>query len=154
MPPAPEPLSPKPRVLFLCVENSCRSQLAEALGRLAGLEAHSAGSKPSGQVNPLAVASMAELGYDLSAHRSKGVEALPDGEYDAAVTMGCGDSCAFVATRHKADWPIPDPKAMGPDGFRTVRDDIAQRVESLARQLGVRPKGAPRDGDGEADTAP
>src|SRR5207253_11150426 len=88
---------PKPvRVLFVCVENSNRSQMAEAFARMFGgadVEAHSAGSRPSGRVNPKAVAAMAELGYDLTAHTSKGLDAFNGQEFDAAVTMGCGDAC-------------------------------------------------------------
>ena len=84
----------RPRVLFVCVENSCRSQMAEAFARLHGadrVEAHSAGSRPSGVVNPKAVVSMGERGYDLSTHASKSLEEIPDGDYAYAITMGCGD---------------------------------------------------------------
>src|SRR5947208_6146447 len=84
------------RVLFVCVENSNRSQMAEAFARIHGgdrVDALSAGSRPSGRINPKAVAAMAELGYELSRHHSKGLAGLPDFEFDAAVTMGCGDAC-------------------------------------------------------------
>src|SRR5262245_10972612 len=99
-----------PRVLFVCVENSCRSQIAEACTRLHGggrVEAHSAGSRPSGRVNPKAVESMRELGYDLERHASKSLAEIPDGEYDVAVTMGCGDECPLVRARRREDWGIP-----------------------------------------------
>ena len=98
------------RVLFVCVENSCRSQMAEAFARLAGVTAHSAGSRPSGIVNPKAIAAMAELGYDLGQHRSKACETVPAGPYEAVVTMGCGDDCSHVPARAHHDWEIPDPK--------------------------------------------
>jgi len=120
------------RLLFVCVENSCRSQMAEAFARLAGVsEAHSAGSRPSGRVNPKAVASMGEIGYDLGAHRSKSLRDVPDVVYDAVVTMGCGDSCRDVRARARLDWDIPDPKDLDPERFRAVRDMIAARVQSL-----------------------
>jgi arsenate reductase (thioredoxin) len=126
------------RILFVCVENSCRSQLAEAFARLHGgadVEAHSAGSRPSGRVNPKAVAAMRELGYDLERHASKSLEEVPQVEYDVAVTMGCGDACPRVRARRREDWGIPDPKELGPDEFRAVRDQIERRVLDLLRSL-------------------
>src|SRR5436853_626827 len=87
------------RVLFVCVENSCRSQLAEAFAHLHGgaaIAAYSAGSRPSGQVNPKAIAAMQELNYDLSRHQSKSLAEVPEVEYDYAITMGCGDECPLV----------------------------------------------------------
>src|SRR5262249_52458115 len=93
-----------PRILFVCVENSNRSQMAEAFARIHGsgrVEAYSAGSRPSGRVNPRAVEFMAERGYDLNAHRSKSLADIPEGEYAIAVTMGCGDSCPMVPARRR-----------------------------------------------------
>ena len=122
------------RLLFVCVENSCRSQMAEAFARLEGgdaVEAWSAGSAPSGVVNRKAIAAMRELAYDLSTHRSKSLAALPEGEFDAVVTLGCGDACPHVAARRRYDWAIPDPKEMDEQGFRAVRDEIARRVREL-----------------------
>src|SRR5215207_1875364 len=101
------------RVLFVCVENSNRSQMAEAFARIQGgdrVEAHSAGSRPSGRVNPKAIAAMGELGYDLSRHASKSLAELPPLEFDAAVTLGCGDACPQVRARVREDWSIPDPR--------------------------------------------
>ncbi len=126
------------RILFVCVENSNRSQMAEAFARLHGgaaVEAHSAGSRPSGRVNPRAVAFMAERGYDLSAHRSKSLAEVPQGEYAAAVTMGCGDECPQVRAARREDWGVPDPKEMSDDGFREVRDLIERRVRRLLADL-------------------
>ena len=126
------------RVLFVCVENSCRSQMAEAFARLHGagrVEAYSAGSRPSGRVNPKAVASMQELGYDLSAHQSKGLDEVPNLDFDAAVTMGCGDRCPQVRARQHLDWDVPDPKEMPPDEFRAVRDLIGRKVRDLLAGL-------------------
>lgn len=126
------------RLLFVCVENSNRSQMAEAFARLAGraaVEAYSAGSRPSGTVNAKAIEAMRELGYDLARHRSKGLDELPDVEFDAAVTMGCGDACPHVRARVRDDWQIPDPKHLQGDEFRQVRDMIAARVGQLIERL-------------------
>jgi arsenate reductase len=124
----------KKRLLFVCVENSNRSQMAEAFARIHGgdeVEAYSAGSRPSGVVNPKAIASMAELGYDLSQHASKSLDEIPDGEYDFVATMGCGDACPFVRARQRADWQIPDPKNLDPDEFRKIRDLISAKVKTV-----------------------
>lgn len=124
------------RVVFVCVENSNRSQMAEALARMAGgVEALSAGSRPSGAVNPKAVAAMRELGYDLSTHRSKSLDELPDGPFDAVVTMGCGDTCPNLRAAKREDWEIPDPKELPPDQFRRVRDLIESKVKQLLLEL-------------------
>lgn len=125
------------RVLFVCVENANRSQMAEAFARMAGrddVEALSAGSRPSGVLNPKAVRFMAELGYDLATHRSKSLDEV-DGEFDAVVTMGCGDSCPWVPARIREDWALPDPKHLDDDGYRAVRDEIARRVDALLDAL-------------------
>ena len=127
------------RVLFVCVENSNRSQMAEAFARIeAGdrIKALSAGSKPSGRINPKAVESMKELGYDLSGHRSKALTDLGPEAFDAVVTMGCGDSCPFVPAKRREDWQIPDPRDMGPEEFRVVRDLIHTKVRDLLDRLG------------------
>jgi protein-tyrosine-phosphatase len=127
----------RPRILFVCVENSCRSQIAEAFARLQGgerVEAYSAGSRPSGQVNPRAIAAMAELGYDLARHGSKSLAEIPDIEYDWAITMGCGDECPWVRAKRRADWQIPDPKHMAPDEFRVIRDLIGEKVRALLHE--------------------
>jgi len=122
------------RVLFVCVENSCRSQIAEAFARIHGggnVEAFSAGSQPSGKVNPKAIEIMKEIGYDLSTHESKSLEEIPQETYDFVATMGCGDECPFVRAKQREDWQIPDPKDMPPDEFRRVRDDIEKRVKAI-----------------------
>ena len=126
------------RLLFVCVENSNRSQMAEAFARMAGGEgvaAYSAGSRPSGVVNPRAIASMREIGYDLTTHRSKSLAEVPEVEFDAAVTLGCGDACPHVRARRREDWPIPDPREMPPDAFCQVRDLIQQHVRRLLATL-------------------
>lgn len=126
------------RVLFVCIENSNRSQMAEAFARLYGqgqVEAYSSGSRPSGQVNPRAITFMKELGYDLSTHHSKPLDSLPVVEYDAVITMGCGDSCPHVMAKMREDWAIPDPKHLPDDEFRKVRDLIAEKVRGLLAKL-------------------
>jgi protein-tyrosine-phosphatase len=126
------------RVLFVCVENSNRSQMAEAFARIDGagrVEAYSAGSRPSGRVNPRAVEAMRELGYDLSRHASKSLEELPPVEFDAVVSMGCGDACPFVPARRRIEWSIPDPRDMAPAELRSVRDRIRASVAALLDEL-------------------
>ena len=133
----------KVRVLFVCVENSNRSQMAEAFARMLGgdrVEALSAGSRPSGRVNPKAIAAMAELGYDLTTHSSKGLEAFNGQEIDAAVTMGCGDACPLVKAARRYDWQIPDPKELPPDEFNKVRDLVREKVADLLNELGIEPR--------------
>ena len=121
----------KPRLLFVCVENSNRSQMAEAFARMNGAEAYSAGSRPSGVVNPKAIGAMRERGYDLSTHVSKSLQQIPQGEYDYVVTMGCGDECPFIPARNREDWELPDPKHLEPAEFNKVRDEIERRVKDL-----------------------
>jgi protein-tyrosine-phosphatase len=130
----------KKRVLFVCVENSNRSQMAQAFAAMLGgerVEALSAGSRPSGRVNPKAVEAMKELGYDLTTHASKGLEAFNGQPVDAAVTMGCGDACPLVHAARRIDWQIPDPREMPPEEFRRVRDLIGAKVRDLLNELGV-----------------
>ena len=132
------------RVLFVCVENANRSQMAEAFARMHGgeaMQAHSAGSRPSRRINPKAVRFMAERGYDLSLHGSKSLDEI-QGEFDAVVTMGCGDSCPWVPARVREDWALPDPRDMDDDGYRAVRDDIERRVRALLVALARSKAGA------------
>ena len=137
-------MSEPKRLLFVCVENANRSQMAEAFARMLGgpaVEAYSAGSRPSGVVNPKAVAAMAELGYDLAAHGSKSLDDLPDVPFDFVATMGCGDACPLVRAGQRADWQIPDPKHLPPEEFRAVRDLIRDKVRGALAGIGV-PVGA------------
>lgn len=126
------------RVVFVCVENSNRSQMAEAFARMIGadfVEALSAGSRPSGKVNLKAIEAMRQLGYDLSEHESKALSDLPTGPYDVAVTMGCGDQCPNLNAIRREDWSIPDPREMSPEQFREVRDLIGTNVKALLDEL-------------------
>ena len=125
------------RVLFVCIENSNRSQMAEAFAHMLGgadVEALSAGSAPSGVINPKAIRAMAELGYDLTTHDSKSLDDIT-GEFDAVVTMGCGDSCPWVPAERREDWALQDPKHLEGDAYRAVRDDIEARVRTLLASL-------------------
>jgi arsenate reductase (thioredoxin) len=127
------------RILFVCIENSNRSQMSEAFARIhggSGVEAYSAGSRPSGKVNPKAIASMKELGYDLSTHHSKSLEdAKQFAPFDVVVTMGCGDACPWMPAKKFVDWQIPDPREMNEDDFREVRNLVEQKVKELLREL-------------------
>ena len=126
------------RLLFVCVENSNRSQVTEAFARIHGgenIEAYSAGSQPSGEVNQKAIAAMREVGYDLSKHKSKSLEDIPQVEYDFVATMGCGDVCPFVRAKQRENWQIPDPKNLPPAGFNEVRDLIEQKVRDALSTL-------------------
>jgi arsenate reductase (thioredoxin) len=126
------------RVLFVCVENSNRSQMAEAFARALGrgeVEAWSAGSRPSGAINPKATRFMAELGHDLARQRSKSLAEVEGLSFDAVVTMGCGDACPWVPAARREDWALPDPRHMDDAGYRAVRDEIAQRVQGLLESL-------------------
>ncbi len=130
----------KTKVLFVCVENSCRSQMAEGFARTWGadvLEAHSAGSKPSGRIHPAAVEVMKERGIDLAGHSSKGLADLPRVQWDYVITMGCGDACPFVPSKCREDWGIPDPKNLLLDEFRRVRDQIESKVKDLIERARV-----------------
>lgn len=126
------------RVVFVCVENSCRSQIAEAFARIHNpgeVEVYSSGSRPSGTVNEKAVAAMAELDYDLTKHASKPLNEIPDVAYDAVITMGCGDECPTLRGLRREDWGVPDPKHLPMDEFRAVRDRIEAKVKTLLREL-------------------
>ena len=95
------------------------------------VNAYSSGSRPSGIVNPKAIAAMQELGYDLSTHVSKSLDEIPQIEYDYVITMGCGDACPFVRAKHREDWAIPDTRNMERDEFNKVRDFIEEKVIEL-----------------------
>ncbi len=126
------------RVVFVCVENSNRSQIAEAFARIHGngqVEAFSAGSRPSGRINPKAIAAMKEVGYDLTTHTSKGLNDFNGQDFDAAITMGCGDDCPLVRAKKRFEWQIPDPKEMTPEQVREVRDLIETKVKVLLETL-------------------
>ncbi len=128
----------KKTAVFVCVENACRSQMAEAFAKMLGgdvIKSYSAGSQPSGKLNEKAVASMLSLNYDLSKHRSAGLDALPAIEFDYLITMGCKDQCPSLRTRHRIEWLIPDPKHMCPKDFARIRDLIRKNVTQLIEEI-------------------
>ena len=131
----------KIKLLFVCVENSNRSQMSQAFAKILGggkVKAYSAGSKPSGVINPKAIASMKELGYDLSSHSSKSLEDVKDqSPFDVVVTMGCGDTCPLFPGRRYDDWQLPDPAGQSVEAVRPIRDEIEGRVRVLLSELGI-----------------
>jgi protein-tyrosine-phosphatase len=129
----------KKKILFVCIENSNRSQMAQAFATILGggaVVAYSAGSKPSGRINPKAIAAMKELGYDLSIHASKSLKEVEShAPFDAIITMGCGDACPWIPAKQTIDWDIPDPREMNEEDFRAVRNLIREKVADLITHL-------------------
>ena len=126
------------RVLFVCIHNSCRSQMAEGLARHLGgdfVEAHSAGSAPCGQVDAGAIETMREIGIDISIHTSKSLDDVPQVDYDFVATMGCGDACPMVRAKRREDWGIADPKGKEPEAYQVARDTIQARVKQLLTEI-------------------
>jgi arsenate reductase (thioredoxin) len=127
------------KILFVCIENSNRSQMAQAFAKIYGdtnLEAFSAGSNPSGIINPKAISAMNELNYDLSVHDSKSLKEVEQyAPFDAVITMGCGDACPWMPANRFIDWQIQDPRNMEPKEFNTVRDLIKDKVILLIKSL-------------------
>ncbi len=131
-------MTERPTVLFVCVHNAGRSQMAAGfLQHLAGdrIEVLSAGSEPADRINPAAVAAMAEVGIDLAAATPTLLTDAAVGEADVVVTMGCGDACPFYPGKRYEDWPLDDPAGQGIEAVRPIRDQIRQRVEALLDSL-------------------
>ncbi|MGN6634457.1 MAG: arsenate reductase ArsC [Oryzihumus sp.] len=128
----------KPSVLFVCVHNAGRSQMAAAyLTQLSQgrIEVRSAGSEPADQVNPAAVAAMAEEGIDIAAETPKVLTAAAVQDSDVVITMGCGDTCPFFPGKRYEDWVLEDPAGKGVEAVRPIRDEIRARVEALLAEL-------------------
>ena len=127
------------RILFACVGNSCRSQMAEAFCRALGgdVECESAGSSPAERVAPNAVEVMKEIGVDISAARTKGFRDVIAGGFDYMVSMGCTVTCPFLPGTKEIRWEIPDPYGKGMAEYRRVRDTIQTHVRDLLDSLGV-----------------
>lgn len=127
------------KVLFVCIENSNRSQMAQAFASMLGqrsVTAFSAGSAPSGKINPKAITAMKQLGYDLTTHQSKSLEEVKEyAPFDAVVTMGCGDACPWMPAQQHIDWQIPDPRHMEGEDFYNIRDMIKEKVATLLAAL-------------------
>ena len=136
-------MTDRPSVLFVCVHNDGRSQMAAAwLNHLSAgsIEVRSAGSAPAAQVNPSAVEAMAEVGIDIAAEQPKILTTEAVKESDVVITMGCGDACPIFPGKRYEDWELEDPAGKGIDTVRRVRDDIRRRMETLIGEL--LPKGA------------
>ena len=131
-------MATRPSVLFVCVHNAGRSQMAAGfLTELAGdaIEVRSAGSAPAASINPAAVAAMAEVGIDISAQTPKILTPDAVETSDVVITMGCGDTCpVFPGVRYR-DWELPDPAGKGIDAVRPIRDEIKGRVQALISEL-------------------
>ncbi|WP_040697252.1 arsenate reductase ArsC [Nocardia vinacea] len=133
-------MTSKPSVLFVCVHNAGRSQMAAAfLTHLAGdrVEVRSAGSAPADQVNPAAIAAMREIGIDISAEIPKILTVDAVRGSDVVITMGCGDACPYFPGKQYLDWKLDDPAGQGIDAVRPIRDDIENRVRGLLDELGI-----------------
>lgn len=127
-----------PSVLFVCVHNAGRSQMAAGFLRdIAGdrVEVRSAGSMPADQINPVAVAAMAELGIDITAEEPKVLTTEAVQASDVVITMGCGDACPFFPGKRYEDWELADPAGQDIDAVRPIRDDIRTRIEQLVSEL-------------------
>ena len=136
-------MTAKPSVLFLCVHNAGRSQMAAGWLRHLGGDAVavlSAGSTPADDVNPAAVAAMREVGVDISGASPQRWTEDMMATVDVVVTMGCGDTCPYVPGTRYVDWELADPKGLGVDAVRPIRDEIEQRVRGLMAELGVAPR--------------
>ena len=128
----------KPSVLFVCVHNAGRSQMAAGyLRHLAGnaIEVRSAGSMPAEQINPVAVAAMREEGIDITAEAPKVLTTEAVQASDVVITMGCGDACPFFPGKRYEDWKLDDPAGQGIDAVRPIRDDIKRRIQELIASL-------------------
>jgi len=131
-------MADKPSVLFVCVHNAGRSQMAAALLRgLAGdrIEVRSAGTEPAEQINPVAIAAMAELGIDITAATPKILSSDAVQTSDVVITMGCGDACPYFPGVSYRDWKLPDPAGQPLATVRVIRDDIADRIRALIAEL-------------------
>ena len=134
-----------PSVLFVCVHNAGRSQMAAGfLTALSGgaVEVRSAGSMPADQVNPVAVDAMAEVGIDIRAEQPKALTTEAVQASDVVVTMGCGDACPYFPGKRYEDWVLEDPAGQGIESVRPIRDEIRGRILTLLDELGVAPVGA------------
>ena len=140
-----ETTEPRPSVLYVCVHNAGRSQMAAAWTRhLSGgaVEVRSAGSAPADRINPAAVEAMLEVGIDMRAEQPTILTTDAVQASDAVITMGCDDACPIFPGKRYEDWQLDDPAGQGIDAVRPIRDEIRRRVEVLLRELGVTPGGA------------
>jgi len=128
----------KKRIVFICVENARRSQMAQGFAETLGkgeIEVYSAGSRPSSQIDPPVIQVMKEKGIDLSSKRPKSLNELPPMEMDYLITMGCEETCPAIPSKETIEWNIPDPKGKSIEVFREIRDLIEDRVRSLLQEI-------------------
>jgi protein-tyrosine-phosphatase len=133
-----EEMREKRKIVFVCVENARRSQMAQGFAERLGdgkIDAHSAGSRPSSEIDPLVIEVMNEKGIDLSARRPKGLNDLPPLQMDYLITMGCEEACPAILAKKVIEWEIPDPKGKSLDTFRKIRDMIEERVRALLKEI-------------------
>jgi len=126
------------KIVFICVENARRSQMAQGFAEVFGgekVEVYSAGSIPSSQIDPIVIEVMKEKGIDLSSKRPKGLNDLPPIEMDYLITMGCEETCPAVLSKNILEWDIPDPKGKSIDIVRNVRDMVEGRVRTLLKEI-------------------
>ena len=126
------------KILFVCVQNASRSQMAQGFAEAFGkgrVEVYSAGSDPSSHINPLAIEVMKERNIDLSGRRPKGLDDLPPVEMDYLVTMGCEEACPAVPARKIIEWYIPDPRGKPIDEIRRIRDMLEDKVKKLLEEV-------------------
>lgn len=126
------------KIVFICVENACRSQMAEGFTKKLDkglIKAHSAGSHPAKKVDSLAIKVMKEKEIDISSYKPKGFLDMEEKNFDYLITMGCQDICPFLSSRKSIQWNIPDPKGGSIEAFRKVRDTIENKVEMLIQEI-------------------
>ncbi|SDQ06200.1 Protein-tyrosine-phosphatase [Curtobacterium sp. UNCCL20] len=131
-------MSDKPTILFVCVHNAGRSQMAAGYTQALGgdrVEVRSAGSEPKDQINPVAIQAMAEVGIDIAGNQPKVLTTDAVRESDAVITMGCGDACPVFPGKRYEDWDLTDPAGRGIDEVRPIRDEIGRRVQALLTEL-------------------
>jgi arsenate reductase len=129
----------KKRVVFVCVENARRSQMAQGFAEAFGqekVEVYSAGSRPSQQIDPIIIEVMKEKGIDLSSKRPKSLNDLPSKEMDHLVTMGCEETCPAIPAKKIIEWDIPDPKGKSIEFYREIRDLVENKVKAFIEEIG------------------
>lgn len=130
--------APKKKILFVCIGNACRSQMAEGFARTFGgekIQVFSAGSRPAGFVAPQAVSVMKKKGIDISGQHSKSIDSLSEKSFDVVVTMGCGDDCPWIPAKRRVDWSIPDPIGKSDEFFLKVRNEIEIKIRELLKSI-------------------
>jgi arsenate reductase len=128
-------MSDKPSVLFVCVHNAGRSQMAAGWLRHLAVDVRSAGSEPADQINPVAVEAMREVGIDITAEQPKKLEYATAQASDVIITMGCGDACPVFPGKRYEDWKLDDPAGQGIEAVRPIRDEIRERVAQLVSEI-------------------